>query len=116
MRKGALLDFKKAMTKHDEILNFISIIRDSHPDMVNIFTLGSCWDFYLILKDRFPSSIPYYEIGHIITKIEDRFYDITGEIIESENKYLPFFGFYVEVSEKRVLKTWKNSFWKKNQM
>lgn len=101
------------MNRHKEILTFIRLIRESHPDMVNIYTLGSCWNFYLILKDRFPGAIPYYEIGHIITKIDGRFYDITGEILELEKEFLPFHGFYAPQSEASVLKTWETSFYQK---
>lgn len=100
------------MIAHDEILTFIRLIRESHPDMVNIFTRGSCWNFYKILKNRFPTAVAYYEVGHIITKIGDRFYDITGEILELEKEYLPFHGFYTPPSEARVIRTWETSFYK----
>lgn len=62
------------------ITKVIKTIRDSHPDMVKIFTQGSCYHFYLILKEIFPSAQPYYDMNHVITKIGSKFYDITGEV------------------------------------
>lgn len=75
------------MPKHDRILHFIATIRQSHPQMENIFTKGSCFYFYLILKEVFPEAEYYDDFNHVITKIDDRFYDITGEIdIEEEQE------------------------------
>ena len=56
--------------------------------MVNIFSNGSCYNFHLILKCVYPESIPYYNIDHIITKIDNIFYDINGSI-EDTNGYYP---------------------------
>ena len=62
----------------------IALIRCSHPDMKEIFTKGSCWSMFLILKEIWPSSIAYYDRtgGHIITRIGESFYDICGLIEE----------------------------------
>lgn len=68
------------MTKHQDILNFIATIRDSHSMMIEIFTKGSCLNFYYILRKVYPESVPYFNVNHIITKIDDRFYDITGQV------------------------------------
>lgn len=43
------------------------------------FTHGGCYLFYRILKSYFDCE-PYYDQDHIITKIGDKFYDITGEV------------------------------------
>ena len=68
------------MTKKREILNFISNIRNSHPLIKDIFLYGSCLNFFLILKSVYPNAIPYYNIDHVITKIDDTYYDITGVV------------------------------------
>lgn len=69
------------MTKHQKILNIISSIRDSHSEMVNIFTLGSCMNFFVILRSIFPKAEAYYNQDHVITKIHGKFYDINGQVL-----------------------------------
>lgn len=76
------------MTKHEEILILLARIRQSHPRMVNIFTQGSCFYLYLILKHIYPEAIYYDNLDHVITMIDDRYYDITGEVLPREG-YLP---------------------------
>ena len=66
------------------ILEFIATIRDSFEGSVEVYTQGSCYKFYLILKEVFPEAIAYYDVNHVITKIGDEFYDITG-IVKCEN-------------------------------
>ena len=69
------------MTKKEiEIEKFIQTIRDSFIGSQQVYTEGSCYLFYLILKQVFPEAIAYYDADHVITKIGDKFYDITGEI------------------------------------
>ena len=75
---------------------FISKVRDSFIGSQQVYTEGSCYHFYLILKEVFPKAKPYYDEDHIVTKIGDRFYDITGEIRKDANltryKRLPSYG------------------------
>lgn len=68
------------MTKHRKILNIISNIRNSHTEMQNIFLYGSCINLFLILHSVFQDAEPYYNVGHVITKIDNRFYDISGTV------------------------------------
>lgn len=75
---------------HTEILEFISLIRWSHHSVVKIYTQGGCYNFYKILKHRYPSAIPFHFDGHVYTKIDGRYYDIEGEhepSRESEKKF-----------------------------
>jgi hypothetical protein len=74
---------------HEDVLALIKCCRDSFPDSVKVYTNGSCFRFFKILKSVFRDSEPYYNIveGHVITKINDRYYDITGEI--SPKGYFP---------------------------
>lgn len=68
----------------NDVLNFISLIRETaNEEMVRIFTCGGCYRFYLILKKAFPNAMPYMVSGnngikHIVTKINNNFYDING--------------------------------------
>ena len=69
-------------SKRESVENLISVIRNSHPDMVILYTQGQCYNFHLILKQVFPSAVPFHSVneGHIYTKLFDRFYDIRGRI------------------------------------
>ena len=60
----------------------IARIRNSHSSMVEIYTKGSCWDFYLILNEVYPEAIAYYNVteGHIYTKVDKRYFDIRGDV------------------------------------
>jgi hypothetical protein len=85
-----------------EILAFITFIRESHSGMIKIFTLGSCMNFHLILKFVFPEAVPYYDCNHIVTRIGDHFYDITGEVDDSG--FLPFDSYFTEARRFEVFK------------
>lgn len=67
---------------------FIATLRESDLYIKDIYTKGSCYHFYKVLKSLFPQSEPY-KVGfdghdmHIITKIDDKYYDINGEIYPS---------------------------------
>lgn len=76
------------MSRHTEIMTFIRTIRESHSEMVNIFTLGSCLNFYLILSQVYPDAVVYYDCNHIITRIGDKYYDITGEVARGRHLLL----------------------------
>ena len=59
-----------------EILEFIC---RRFPKNCNWLT-GNCYYFSLILKDRFPSGVIYYNVinGHFVFKYEGFYYDWTG--------------------------------------
>jgi hypothetical protein len=63
-----------------KVESFISVIRNSFVGSQQVYTEGSCYHFYLILKEIFPTAECWYDQDHIITKIDDKFYDINGEI------------------------------------
>jgi hypothetical protein len=63
-----------------DVENFIATIRDSFIGSQQVYTEGSCYHFYLILKQVFPQAECWYDLDHVITKIDERFYDITGEV------------------------------------
>lgn len=64
---------------------FIAVVRDSFIGSQQVYTEGSCYHFYLILKTVFPESKPYYDMDHIITEINGKFYDITGEVMKNSS-------------------------------
>jgi hypothetical protein len=67
------------MDKNKRILELIKSIRESFGASIAIYTTGNCYQFYEILKNVFPDSVAYYDGNHVWTKIDNRFYDITGE-------------------------------------
>lgn len=79
------------MTKKTKILQIISLIRESHPWMSKIYTEGSCLNFHLILRAIFPEAQPYYDMDHIITKIDNTYYDINGIYLNHKN-HRPYTG------------------------
>lgn len=87
---------------NSEVLKLIEFIKTEikriDPDLepVDIFLNGNCGDLASILSEEFPDLAQPYVIRykkrdpyHIVTKIGDKFYDITGETdISKYNKYL----------------------------
>jgi len=59
---------------------FLARLRASHPDMVTIFTEGSCWELYEIMRVIWPQAEPWYcrYPGHVYVRIDGVFYDIRG--------------------------------------
>lgn len=62
------------------ILELIRSIRESFPQAAHVYTHGGCYRFFLILKQVYPEADAYYDSNHVITRIGDRYYDITGEV------------------------------------
>jgi len=95
------------MTKKLQILKVISEIRDSHSEMVNIFSYGSCMNFFCILKTIYPEAKCYYDINHVITKIDNNYYDITG-LVEKKS-HIPFTQIYNKRRTSRAFTQMYNS-------
>ena len=62
----------------NEVLEFISRRFPVDCDWIT----GNCYYFSLILRDRFPEGLIYYDVvnGHFIFKYKDYYYDWTGRI------------------------------------
>ena len=86
---------------HEEIILFIDTLRESHPRMEHIFMFGGCMHFYFLLKTLRPDAECYYDLHHVITKIDDRFYDITGEV--EKESHIPFDDYYGEQRAKEAM-------------
>lgn len=73
----------------NEILKFIEKFKFKYKEeLVEVFTTGNCYYFAIILKERFNGEIYYMPIiNHFICKIENKYYDITGEVNPSEHPY-----------------------------
>lgn len=71
-----------------EIEDFLKELRESADIQYKIFTEGSCFRLYRILKTIYPEAKPYWSDldNHCITKINGKFYDIGGEVKKSHVK------------------------------
>jgi hypothetical protein len=69
----------------NKVEEFIFEIRNSADIIYNIFTKGSCFRLYKILKCAFPKAIPFWSDTdkHCITKIGNDYYDIGGKIYKN---------------------------------
>jgi hypothetical protein len=90
------------VVKHRKIMALIATIRESHSMMPRIFQFGSCFNFYLILRQVYPEAEAYYNIEHVITKIDDKFYDITGEV--PSDGFAPLASYYPKGGVARAMK------------
>lgn len=65
-----------------QVTKFLKELKSSYHKNELIYTEGSCFRLYCILKTLFPKANPYYSTvdGHWITEINEKFYDINGEI------------------------------------
>lgn len=66
---------------------FISAVRGSDTYIEIIYTNGGCYQFHKIMKLLFPGAVPlkvkssaFSDYNHIITEIDGKYYDITGEV------------------------------------
>lgn len=84
----------------------IDNLRKTDNFIKDIFMRGGCYQFYLFLKALFPVAMPYInnKKDHVITRIGGRFYDITGEVDNSD---------YYPLSKQDKKKCEKWSFGKK---
>ncbi len=93
---------------------FLKILRETHPDMVEIFTRGGCYRLHLIIKgERWWVKAWYDPIEcHVYTEYNDGFYDINGQLLDKEiiERLHPF-----SEKLKREAPTWHEDFWKKEQ-
>lgn len=82
------------MTKHESVINFIdNFKKDSYEGAIDFYKNGYCFHFAIILQNTFGNYyaegfdpvimyIPVY--NHFATMIDDKLYDITGEITDPE--------------------------------
>lgn len=92
------------------ILDFIKELRDSADIQYKIFTEGSCFRLYCIIKTIFPKANPYWSDRdeHAITEIDGKYYDIGGEVT---SEYVSDMGYYLipenQLEGYRIMK-WLN--------
>lgn len=76
-----------------DINKFLFELRESADIQYSIFTTGSCFRLYSIISTIFPEAKAWWSDrdNHCIIKIQDKFYDIGGEI---SKEYINNKGYY----------------------
>ena len=66
----------------NNIERLIYELRNSADIVHNIFTRGSCFRLFLVLREVFPTAIPYWSDvdNHCVVNIEGEYYDIGGKL------------------------------------
>lgn len=64
----------------DTILDYISLVRDSVPNALEVFTKGNCGPFALMLLKTFPGGKIMNNVSHTVYEYNGEYYDITGKI------------------------------------
>lgn len=96
------------LIKHLNVLNFIDNFKGEYPSILEkIFTQGCCYWFALILKERFKKYNPKICFdtieSHFACKIDDRYYDITGEI-NNISSFVDWETYPDETHKKRIIR------------
>ena len=66
----------------DKVERVIALIRNSHPDIEDLYMYGQCYNFARILREAFSGIICYsVSEGHVYTYINGHYYDIRGKIL-----------------------------------
>lgn len=62
----------------------ITAIRESFIGAEQVYMNGSCIMFFKIMQTVYPSARPYWnaDTKHMVTKIGDDYYDITGKVYD----------------------------------
>lgn len=94
------------MVTKKQVVDFISTVRNSFYGAEIVYTHGSCYQFYLILKQVFPTAKAYWNHDHVISKIGKFYYDINGVVYNVKN-YLPFESYSIKMQRSQAKQKWK---------
>ena len=72
--------------RHQQVVNFLSALQNSHEHMRGVFRHGGCYELHRILKTLEPSASAWYIDGHVYTAIENVMYDIDGPWLPSDSE------------------------------
>lgn len=69
-----------SMHTNNAVSRFISTLRDTHPQMTELFMHGQCYSLFLILRLPWPQAKALYspKAGHVYVEIDGAIYDIRG--------------------------------------
>ena len=68
--------------REDGVELFVSSVRELHPGLEQACLHGNCYKFHKVLSMAYTDAVPYVnaERDHVVTRIGDGLYDITGRI------------------------------------
>lgn len=91
------------MGTKQKVLTLITAIRESFVGSEKVYTEGSCFKFYQILKSQWSDATPYIskDRSHIVTEIALDLYDING-LVEDEENYEPMDSIQIEMAESWI--------------
>ena len=92
----------------ESVEKFIKSVRELSPNMDYVCTHGSCYKFYEILSFVFPGAIGYInaERSHVVTRIGDDLYDISGRIGSALGKKGQEYH-EMDAGEHKMARKWK---------
>jgi len=63
-----------------QVVRLIDAIRNTHPDMEDLFLRGQCYNLFRILRSIYPQAVAWYSMreGHVYVEIDGYYYDIRG--------------------------------------
>lgn len=105
----------KLKTKHDIVENFIQQFRQFGTDVVDCFSCGMCFHFAWILKARFgPGPEVVYDpvINHFACRIDDRIYDISGDITDNTEYKWETWATFKGKDQKETMRIVRDCVWK----
>jgi hypothetical protein len=82
-----------------EPLAFLAALRNLHPDLPRYGENGGCFRVHLALKAVFPGAVPLYDGNHVVTRIDGKLYDISGEVDPASglgHSYIPMEDWQLE--------------------
>lgn len=92
---------------HENVIAFIDrfTLCGTLEDTIVTFTQGCCYWFAFVLHTRFPQSEIMYDPieNHFVTRIENRLYDITGEVTGTY-KVMSWDTYPDEIEQKRIIR------------
>lgn len=71
--------------KQPDVFGFLCALRSIDPGLVDAGLNGGCFKVYTLLKQVWPQAKAWYDGDHVITEIDERFWDIRGEVIPRIN-------------------------------
>lgn len=94
---------------NDEVMDFIGRFRklSKHNDITVVFTCGCCYWFAYILTGRFDGATIMYDpiANHFVTQIEDRLFDITGDVTDYySGNVVPWDTYDDDIEKKRIIR------------
>lgn len=74
--------------KHFHVLAFLNCVRELHPEIEHACLHGKCFRLYMLLASCWPEAEPWYDGNHVITKIDEKYYDIRGQVLPEKSHTL----------------------------